>query len=149
MAEVTCEMAPPPQLDDAQIPATAGPAPLEVATIFIVDDEPMVGEVVDAVLKMAGYQTRLFQDPVSALRAFAEAHPRPRLLLTDFAMGELNGMELISRCLRAEPRLRTILFSGHVDETILKQYAVQPDCFLQKPLPPKALADTVHALLAS
>ena len=51
--------------------------------IYVVDDEIMVAEVVQAVLRMRSYQVRLFDNPQAALEAFIEADPKPDLLFTE------------------------------------------------------------------
>jgi DNA-binding NtrC family response regulator len=117
-------------------------------SIYVVDDEPMVGELVATVLEMDGYQTSLFRNPAEALKAFITANPRPALLLTDFVMDGLNGMELIEHCKRAQPTLKTILYSGNVGVEIIRHYSVKPDYFIRKPFHPKNLVDTVHQILA-
>ena len=83
------------------------------ATVFIVDDEPMVGEVVSALLTMEGLNTRLFTSPLDALEAFEAAEEKPELLITDFLMQPFDGVQLMTRCLQTHPNLRTILYSGN------------------------------------
>src|ERR1044071_10152932 len=79
------------------------------ATVFIVDEEPMVGEVVSALLTMEGLNTRLFTSPLDALEAFEAAEAKPDLLITDFLMQPFDGMDLMVRCRQSHPNLRTIL----------------------------------------
>src|SRR5436190_10562077 len=90
-----------------------GIATARKATVFIVDDEPMVGEVVSALLSMEGLNTRLFTSPLDALEAFEDAEEKPDLLITDFAMHPFDGIQLMTRCLETHPKLRTILYSGN------------------------------------
>src|SRR2546423_9259962 len=92
--------------------ATAKAAP---ATVFIVDDEPMVGEIVSALLTMEGLDTRLFTSPLDALEAFEAAETKPQLLITDYVMSPFNGMDLMARCRQSHPNLRTILYSGNTE----------------------------------
>jgi DNA-binding NtrC family response regulator len=115
--------------------------------IYVVDDEPMVGEVVEILLQMEGFQPRLFQDPAVALMDFLGANPRPTLLITDFVMGSMNGMELIDNCKQIQPDLKTILFSGNVGEKITASYSVKPDRFVSKPFQPKVLIEVIRSLL--
>jgi DNA-binding NtrC family response regulator len=117
-------------------------------SIYVVDDEPMVGELVATVLEMDGYQTKLFRNPAEALKTFIAANPRPDLVLTDFVMDGLNGMELIEHCKRAQPTLKTILYSGNVGIEITQRYPIKPDYFIRKPFQPKNLVDIVGQVLA-
>ena len=118
------------------------------ATVFIVDDEPMVGEVVSALLTMEGLNTRLFTSPLDALEAFEAAEAKPDLLITDFNMQPFDGMDLMVRCRQSHPHLRTILYSGNVDMDAVQMHNAQVDAILSKPFLPKELIQQVHALVA-
>lgn len=120
----------------------------EEISIYVVDDEAMIGEVVEVILKLKGFHPKFFTDPEIALQSLANDQPRPHLLLTDFLMTPINGMELIERCKRIQPDLKTILYSGNVGEEILKYYSVKPDAFMSKPFLPKTLVSTVRSVLA-
>jgi CheY-like chemotaxis protein len=116
--------------------------------VFAIDDEPMLLELVAMVLEPLGYRVRTFRDPGTALRAFSLTNPRPALIVTDFAMHSMNGMDLIRECRRINPGQKIILVSGTVDETIYRDSPVKPDCFLAKPYPAKQLAELAKSLLA-
>lgn len=116
--------------------------------IFIVDDDRMVADVVEAILGLENYRTRVFLDPQLALAAFKAAAPRPALLFTDFVMDGLNGIDLIDACRRLDPGLKTILYSGSVGHEILARGGSRPDSFLAKPFQPQALLDLVRSVLA-
>lgn len=117
------------------------------AQVFIVDDEALVGQVVETILSMEGFEARFFSDPVEALREFMAAERKPDLLLSDFVMTPMNGMELIGHCKQAAPGLHTVLYSGNVGEEILRRYTDKPDAFLTKPFLPQALIGTVRRVL--
>jgi DNA-binding NtrC family response regulator len=116
--------------------------------IYVVDDEPMIGDVVQIVLKMGGYEPCVFQNPNAALRALMHSETKPVLLLTDYVMSPINGMELIDRCKKHQPELRTILYSGNAGDDMLQQYTTRPDAFLRKPFLPRVLLGLVNATLA-
>jgi two-component system cell cycle sensor histidine kinase/response regulator CckA len=118
------------------------------ALVYVVDDEPMVGDVVQAILKMGGYETVLFQDPNAAFKAISAANPKPTLLLTDYQMPQMTGRELIHCCKKAHPALKTILYSGNVQEETVAFYPSRPDRFLRKPFTPKTLIDMVQAVMS-
>jgi DNA-binding NtrC family response regulator len=115
--------------------------------VFVVDDEPLIAEFVASVVEMIGLQAVIFQDPQALWDAFVAANPRPKLLVTDYAMRPFNGMELIERCKRIEPGLKTILFSGLVDEDVAVTATTKPDRFLRKPLQLGSLSETLRHLL--
>jgi len=132
------------QLKTESNPATTK----ETAVVYVVDDEPMVGDVVQAILKMGGYESVLFADPNTAFQALSEANPKPTLLLTDFQMPQMTGRELIQHCKKVHPALKTILYSGNVQEETVAFYPTRPDRFLRKPFTPKTLIDLVQSVLA-
>jgi DNA-binding NtrC family response regulator len=116
--------------------------------IFIVDDEALLGQLAETVLTEAGFRTRTFLDPVDALRAVRDGE-RPDVLVTDFVMGSMTGIELIEGCKSVHPKLRTILLSGTVNETEVSSHATQPDLFIPKPYRVGAFVKSVIELIKS
>jgi DNA-binding NtrC family response regulator len=114
--------------------------------IFIVDDEALLGQLAETVLTEAGFRTRTFLDPVDALRAVRDGE-RPDVLVTDFVMGSMTGIELIEGCKSSHPNLRTILLSGTVNETEVSTHATQPDLFIPKPYRVGAFVKSVIELI--
>ena len=102
-------------------------------TIFVVDDEPMLLEMAVMILEPLHYQVRTFRDPQTAIAEFSAANPRPALIVTDYAMHSMTGMDLIRECRRIHPKQKIILLSGTVDESIYTKAEVKPDRFLAKP----------------
>ena len=116
-------------------------------TVFVVDDEPMLLELAEAILKRQGYQVRTFRDPETALREYIIAPPE--VVITDYAMGRMSGMDLIRECRRLNPRQKMILLSGTVDEHVFANAAVKPDQFLTKPYQIQDLAESIRSLIGS
>jgi|SRR5579864_2374467 len=117
------------------------------AVIFIVDDEPMLLELAEHILENLNCEIHTFSDPKAALKAYSAAEKPPDLLITDFAMHEMDGMELISRCRQTHPKQKIILVSGTVDESIYSGAAAKPDRFLAKPYRPAQFATLVLEVL--
>src|SRR5437870_9523129 len=67
-------------------------------SIYAVDDESIIGQMIEAVLSSEGYTLKVFDDPCSLLEAFKQADPKPKIILTDYFMGKMNGLELLTRC---------------------------------------------------
>ena len=116
--------------------------------VYIVDDELLIGEVVEAILSLEGFEAKVFGNPEEAYRSFLEEPRRPELLISDFVMTPMNGMELIERCKEVQPNLKTILYSGNVSEEITSQYVTKPDGFMSKPFLPRTLISLVQSVLA-
>lgn len=118
------------------------------AMIFIVDDEPVLLELAEKILSSLDCDIQTFGDPQTAFNAYSAAEKPPDLLITDFAMHEMDGMELIRRCRRIHPKQKIILVSGTVDERIYSGSTAKPDRFLAKPYQPAQLATLVQDVLA-
>ena len=102
-------------------------------TIFVVDDEPMLLEMAVMILEPLNFRVRTFRDPQTAVAEFSAANPRPALIVTDYAMHSMSGMDLIRECRRIHPKQKIILLSGTVDESIYTKAEARPDRFLAKP----------------
>lgn len=100
--------------------------------VYVVDDDPLVGETLRIVLQTRGFIVRLFQDPDEFLRAIDPSFPG--CLVTDLRMPTVDGIELQRRLLAAESALSVIFISGNVSVsetvTIMSQGAVT---LLEKP----------------
>jgi len=116
--------------------------------IYVVDDEPMLLELASVILEPCGYQIKTFRDPEMALENFIAAKPRPNLLITDYAMHTMNGMQLIKRFRDLEPGQKILLVSGTVGEDIFNGATEKPDRFLAKPYKADQFITDVEELLA-
>jgi CheY-like chemotaxis protein len=131
-------------------PKSKSPAsrPTGGALIYVVDDEPMLLELASVILEPLGYTIETFRSAESALRAFIATQPPPALIITDYAMHEMTGLDLVEACRQIRPRQKTLLVSGTVGEDIFHYARVKPDRFLAKPYEAKQLIDALEALLA-
>ena len=123
------------------------PASARSGLIFVVDDNAMLVEFAGTVLKGEGYEVRVFTDPNAALKAMQEAGPKPVALVTDYEMGEMNGLELIVSSHKIHPALKTVLLSGTINGAFIARHPARVDRFLGKPYHPPQLKSTVLALL--
>jgi len=115
--------------------------------IYVIDDEPMLLELASVVLQPLGYEVKTFRNPDAAVEAFAEGKPYPALLITDYAMHLMNGMDLLKACRRVQPAQKILLVSGTVGEEVFKNSPLKPDGLLPKPYYAKQLVDMVRDLL--
>ena len=116
--------------------------------IYVVDDEPMLLELASVILEPLGYTVETFRSPETALHAFELADPRPAVVVTDYAMHSMSGLELAGACRRIWPKQKVLLVSGTVGPEILRIEPVQPDRFLAKPYQAKQLVEAVRTTLA-
>jgi CheY-like chemotaxis protein len=117
------------------------------ALIYVVDDEAMLLELAKVILAPLGYQVQTFRDPDSALQSYTKASPRPSLVITDYSMHNMTGMDLIKECRRLEPQQKIILISGTVGEEVFHDSPVKPDYFLTKPYEIRQITELIQSLL--
>jgi len=119
-------------------------------TILVADDEPHILQVLTVKLRGAGYDVFTAGDGEEALELARTL--RPALVITDFQMPFMNGLELC-RALAAEPRTEQI----PVLMLTARSYAFEKADLagsnirgvMTKPFSPRALLDQVVALTAS
>jgi CheY-like chemotaxis protein len=116
--------------------------------LYVVDDEPMLLELASVILEPLGYAVQTFRSPEAALRAFETAEPTPDLIIADFAMDAMTGLELAEACRRRRPQQKVLLVSGTVGPEVAGLAPAKPDGFLAKPYQAQQLSDAVKALLA-
>jgi len=125
-------------------------AKLDPATrglVFLVDDNVLLVELAATILNAVGYTTRYFSDPKVALDAIRVANPKPDVLVTDYEMGDMNGLDLILSSHKIHPSLKTILISGTVDGSITLTHPATVHRFLGKPFNPTQLQNLVAELM--
>ena len=115
--------------------------------VFLVDDQSVLLDLAEVALQALPVELRKFTDPETALKEFTRAKVKPVLIVTDYAMGKMNGLELIERCLAQQPSLRSIILSGTAGVEILRDAPVEVDEFLSKPYPNEDLSDRARRLL--
>jgi len=119
------------------------------ALIYVVDDEPMLLELAAVILEPLGYAIKTFRHPGKAVEAFTSAQPLPALIITDYAMHSMTGMDLIRACRAVQPRQKILMVSGTVGEDIYHDSPCKPDRFLAKPYHAKQLTSIVESLLGT
>jgi diguanylate cyclase (GGDEF)-like protein len=120
------------------------------ARVMIVDDEPIMIDVVQAFLEDAGYQNFITtDDSTQALDMLL--NQRPDLLLLDLIMPGKTGFQLLKE-IRSEPALRympvIVLTAASDSDTKLKALELGATDFLSKPVDASELVLRVRNALA-
>lgn len=114
--------------------------------ILLVEDEPDIASVTAVVLEDAGYHVTVASDGREGLDIALQE--RPELIITDFMMPRLSGLEMIQR-LRDAGFTGPIVLSTSVPEDHLPHERRRHDAYLCKPYGMRQLLATVEALRKS
>jgi len=113
---------------------------------FILDDEPMLLDLNESILRSLGFEVHRFRAAELALEAYRAAPVPPAIIVTDYAMHKMTGMDLIEACRKLHPRQKFLLVSGTVDGSVFKDSPTKPDRFMAKPYSVERFAEAVRAL---
>jgi serine phosphatase RsbU (regulator of sigma subunit) len=84
-------------------------------TIAVVDDEEVVTRTIATFLGLeTDYDVHTFQSPAAALEAMDRTHAD--LVISDFLMPEMNGLEFLAEVKRRYPETVRILLTGYADK---------------------------------
>jgi DNA-binding response OmpR family regulator len=116
-----------------------------MSSILVVEDEPMVAEVVERYLRRDGHDVRLVFDGEAAMEAF-RAKPAD-LLILDLMLPRLDGATVCRR-IRATSDVPIIMLTARGDERDrLNGLDLGADDYVTKPFSPRELAARVRAVL--
>lgn len=108
--------------------------------ILAVDDEKHIVRLIQVNLERAGYEVVTANDGAQALEMVAAE--QPDLIVLDWMMPQLNGMETLKR-LKANPETERIpvimLTAKSQDADVFKGWQSGVDCYLTKPFNPMEL----------
>ena len=117
-------------------------------TILLVEDEPLLRELVAKVLKEYDYRVLEAGTGVEALKVWEANQGKVDLLLTDMVMpGGIGGAELAQQLRKRKADLRVIYSSGYSPEVGGRSLSENDPTFLAKPYRPPQLAQRVRKSL--
>lgn len=88
--------------------------PLSAANILLVDDSGELREIIALLLGDRGYNVIEASSGSAALGAL-DANPAIDLMIADFAMPGMSGIELLERARAKRPEIRALFITGYVD----------------------------------
>jgi two-component system response regulator AtoC len=119
----------------------------EHGDVLIVDDDPDVGKVLEALLQQAGITCRWVPDVESALAVLRE---RPvDVVITDLRMPGASGLDLLEAIVERWPEIPVALLTAHATLDIAVEASVKGAAdFLRKPFDREEVLFTVRKLIA-
>jgi DNA-binding response OmpR family regulator len=113
--------------------------------VLVVDDEPMVREVLARYLATDGFEVDTAIDGVDALERFDD--DRPDLVLLDLMLPRLDGLEVFRR-MRATADVPVIMLTARGQETDrIVGLDLGADDYVAKPFSPREVVSRVRAVL--
>jgi DNA-binding response OmpR family regulator len=119
--------------------------PVSEGRVLVVEDEPMVAEVVERYLRRDGYAVRVAHDGRSALDDYERF--QPDLIVLDLMLPGVDGME-VCRQVRAQGQTPVIMLTARGEELDkLVGLELGADDYVTKPFSPRELTARVKAVL--
>lgn len=115
-------------------------------TILIVEDHAELRGLVTIILEEYGYCVLQAANAGEALAMCGRNTGRIDLVLTDVAMPDTSGLELVARLKRMRSGIKAVFMSGYARKTFT--YLLDEDShFVKKPFSAEELTETVHSAI--
>src|SRR4051812_5617553 len=118
---------------------------MERGTVVVVDDEPNIADLVELYLQREGFRVQKARTGAAAIDAVAQH--RPRLVVLDVGLPDLDGLEVCRR-LRQTSQVPVIFLTardGEIDRVLGLELGA--DDYVTKPFSPAELVARVKAVL--
>jgi PAS domain S-box-containing protein len=118
--------------------------------VLLVEDEEMVLDISQQILKELGYQVLSARDGEEALKVYQANRDRIDIVLLDLVMPGVGGGEAFDRLRAINPDLKVLLSSGYnLDGQAKEILARGCNGFIQKPFDLKQLSNKIREILES
>jgi len=119
---------------------------IQMAAVLVVDDEPVIREMLMLILERGGFAVVSAANGVEGLHKYRQYKDDIELVICDVTMPETDGPNLVKRLLRDQPELPIIIMSDHCDSIDLGSQ--QNLRFIPKPFSLSTLLSTVRSLIS-
>jgi two-component system response regulator ResD len=115
------------------------------ARVLVVDDEPMVREVLARYLAKGGFSVETADDGQAALEAFARTSPD--LVLLDLMLPRVDGLEVFRRIRQGNDTAVIVLTAKGEETQRILGLELGADDYVTKPFSPREVVARVRAVL--
>ena len=117
-------------------------------TVLVVEDEPIIREVAEALLQDLGFDVLLAEDGLQGVDTFKVHQDKITAVILDLNMPNLNGEEAYKIIREIRPEVPILLASGYSEQETVRRFTDQgPARFLQKPFLAPELEARLRACL--
>lgn len=118
-----------------------------MATVFIVEDEPLHQELYRIILERKGHSViASAYDGEEAVEIYKQLNERPDITIMDYRMPRKNGVEATKEILQINPEAKIVFVSA--DDTVKEKALAAGACsFRLKPLRIEELIEEIDSLL--
>jgi DNA-binding response OmpR family regulator len=114
--------------------------------ILVVDDEPVIAQIICERLESEGFTLRVAETGEQALEAITDA--TPDLVILDLMLPDLDGLEVLRRLRGSGHDLPVIILTARDDDVdVIIGLELGADDYVVKPFNPRELAARVRAVL--
>jgi CheY-like chemotaxis protein len=122
---------------------------ISAATVLVVDDQDILRLLMCKTLESGGFRVLAASNGEDALTLYRRARPPIDLLVTDYRMPGMTGVELACECTSLNRNLSVLYVSGSMPgEDLLADLAMEKRGFLAKPFRQAKLLCSAKAVLA-
>jgi len=115
--------------------------------VLVVEDEPTVRNVCDLILRRNGFDPILVMDGVQGLSTFEERHEEICLVLSDVAMPNMGGIEMVRTLFETFHHPNVIMMSGRNLSDLVPEDVKRLCSIIEKPFTPQGLIEAVRKCL--
>ncbi len=110
--------------------------------ILVIDDEPIVGERLKAMLARDGHRVESFVNPLKAIDRLQETDFD--IVITDIRMVEMDGIQVLEKVFEKSRHTKVIMISGYATLDLAKESLTKGAFdFIAKPFKLKELRNTI------
>ena len=119
-----------------------------MANILVIDDEPVLLNLIATALRLDGHTIKAICDPLAALDAHGDEQSPIDLLLTDIDMVPISGFELVKRLSKTGFNSPVLFMSGYAALAGAVAESLGERAVLEKPFTAAQLRSAVHRMLS-
>lgn len=117
-------------------------------TILVVEDDPFMRLTATLLLERSGYKALIAPEGTRAIELWEQHRDQVALLLSDLVMPGMSGMQLASRLLKENPKLKVVYSSGYNSEIAGSELELRDgENFLPKPFTTEQFLQTIRRAL--